>query len=173
MKAVMYCLLSLCLLGAPAMGQQNTGSKQNPLVDGKLMYVGRMPENIDSWIIYDLKAWGKYTPTRDPEGVDLTMKAYEPEKRTEYEMRGGIPHPKEVRKRRAVMFSISVNDWVTGRLVWQAEVLDRKPKRNPDVKPSDDVEIPAKGLSTQQLAQEIIRVLRRYVDHLAVQPGVR
>lgn len=173
MKTILYGLLSLFVLGAPAMGQQKSGGKQNPLVEGKLMYVGRMPENIDSWIIYDLKAWGKYKPTRDSEGVDLVMRAYKPETRTEYEMHRGIPQPRQVRKRRdhkPVMFSIGVTDWVTGHLVWQAEVLDRKPKRNPDVTPSEDAEIRARGLSSQQLAQEIVRVFRSYVDHLASQP---
>ena len=174
MKGVRYSLLSLCLLVAPVFGQQKTEGKQNPLINGKLMYVGPMPRNLDAWVVHDLKAWGKYTPTRDPEGVDLVMKAYEPETRIKYQMRRGIPQPKEVKKKRdrkPVMFSISVTDWVTGRLVWQADVLDRKPKRNQAMAPGEDAEISARGLSTQQLAQDITRELRRYADHLASQPG--
>ncbi len=175
MKVFAYSLLSLCLLVNPAFGQQNTKGEQNPLVHGKLMYVGRMPENIDTWIVYALKAWGKYTPTRESEGVDLTMKATAPERRTRYVMRNGIPQPSKVPEKRdhkPVLFSVDVNDWVTGRLVWQADILDRKPKNNPSTKPGADVEIDARGLSTEQIAQAIIRALRSYVDHLASQHEV-
>jgi hypothetical protein len=176
MKAVPCGLLSLCLLAAPVFGRQKVQGKQSPLNDGKLMYVGRMPENLDAWIINDLSAWGKYKPTRDSEGVDLVVKSYQPETSIQYEMHQGIPQPREVRKKHdhePVMFSIGVTDWVTGRLVWQAEVLDRKPKRNEVAAPSGHAVIRGKGLSTQQLAQVVTRELRRYVDHLASQPGVQ
>jgi hypothetical protein len=175
MKFALYCLLSLCLLAAPMMGQQKNQGTQNPLIDGKLMYVARMPQNLDAWIVNDLSVWGKYKPTRQDEGADLVMKAYEPETEIQYKMRRGIPQPKEVRKnrdRKHVMFSIIVADWVTGRQVWQADILDRKPKRNEDLAPREDAEISARGLSSQQLAQAITRELRRYVDHLGSQPGV-
>ena len=176
MKVVLYSLFSLCLLAAPVLGQQKAGGKQDPLIDGKLMYVGRMPNNIDAWVVHDLSTWGKYKPTREIEGVDLVMKAYEPETKTQYEMNRGIPLPKTVRKDRRhehVMFSIGVSDWVTGRLLWQAEVLNQKPKRNDHSMPSEDAEIRARGLSTEQIAQAITRELRRYVDHLAAQSGNR
>jgi vancomycin resistance protein YoaR len=104
----------------------------------------------------------------------LVMKAYQPETRTEYKMRRGIPQPKEVRKDRDhkhVRFSIVVSDWVTGHQVWQAEIMDRKPKRNAEAAPDEDAEIDTRGLSTEQIAQAIIRELRRYVDHLASQQG--
>lgn len=172
MKAYAFSLLSLCLLASPLLGQQKTKEKQNPLVDGKLMYVGRMPENIDTWIVYDLKAWGKYTPTRNAEGVDLTMKARAPETRTRYVMRNGIPQPSQVpakRNHKRIIFSIDVTDWVTGRLVWQAEILDRKPKNNHSAKQGAETDIYARGLSTEQIAQAIIRALHSYVDHLASQ----
>jgi hypothetical protein len=175
MKVALYSLLSLCLLAAPVAGQQKSQEKQNPLVDGKLIYVGRMPDNIDAWIVNDLSTWGKFKPTRQIEGVDLVMKAYEPETRTQYRMRRGIPQPREVRKdskRKHVMFSIVVTDWVTGRQVWQADILNRKAKRDAEATPGEDAEISARGLSTQQIAQAITRELRRYVDHLGSQPGV-
>ena len=176
MKVVLYSLLSVCLLAALVMGQHKTQEEKSPLVVGKLMYVGKMPENLDAWIVHDLSSWGKYKPAREIEGVDLVMKAYEPETRTQYEMRRGIPHPKEVpkdRNRKHVRFSIVVTDWVTGLQVWQADILDRKPKRNAESAPDENAEIGAKGLSTQQIAQAIIRDLRRYADHLAAQPGTR
>lgn len=174
MKVALYSLLSLCLLAAPAVGQQKKQDKQDPLVNGKLMFVGKMPDNLDAWIVHDLGSWGKYKPTREIEGVDLAMKAYEPETRTQYKMRRGIPQPREVRKdrdRKHVMFSIVVTDWVTGDQVWQADITDRKPKRNAETTPDEDAEIGARGLSTQQIAQAVIRGLRRYVDHLASRPG--
>lgn len=172
MKVFAYSLLSLCLLASPLFGQQKNKEKQNALIDGKLMYVGHMPERVDSWIVYDLKAWGKYTPTRDPEGVDLVMKAYEPPTRTKYEMRNGIPQPRKIPKMRdhkPILFTVAVTDWVTGRLVWQTDILDRKPKNNRSAPPSSDEAIGARGLSSEQLAQTIVRALRSYVDHLGSQ----
>ncbi len=174
MKAVLCTLVSLCLLVVPTSAQQKSEGKQNPLLDGKLMYVGRMPNNIDAWIVHDLSSWGKYRPTREIEGVDLVMKAYKPETEMEYKMRRGIPQPKEVHKDRArkhVMFSIVVTDWVTGAHVWQADILDLKPKSNESLAPSEDAEIRARGLSSELLAQAITRELRRYVDHLGAQTG--
>lgn len=168
MKVILCSLLSVYLFAAPVMGQQKSQGTQKPLVDGKLMYVGKMPQNLDAWIVHDLSAWGKYKPTRQIEGVDLVMKAYEPETKTQYEMRRGIPHPREVRKdrdRRHVMFSIVVTDWVTSRQVWQADIVNRKPNRNQAPALSEETEIRARGLSSQQLAQAVIRELRRYVDH--------
>lgn len=174
MRIVLYSLLSLCLFVTPIFGQQKSEGNENPLVEGKLMYVGPMPDNIDGWIVHDLQAWGKYKPTREIEGVDLVMKAFEPERRTRFEMRNGIPQPTrkpEKGSRKSVMFSISVSDWVTGRLLWQAEVLDKKPKKNASVTPSEDVEIRARRLTTQQIAQAITRELRRYVDNLSPHPA--
>ena len=175
MIAVRYSLLCLCLLAAPALGQQAHTGKQNELIGGKLMFVGRMPGSIDAWVINDLKAWGRYKPTQDPEGVDLTMRAYAPETRTEYQMRNGIPQPREVKKKNhePVMFTVTVTDWVTGQLLWQAEIIDRKPKRDEDLPPASDVKIRAGGFSGDQIAQALVRELRKYVDHLASQPGSR
>lgn len=170
MKVFLYGLLSLCMLASPAFGQQKTKGKQSPLVHGKLMYVGHMPGRIDTWIVYDLKAWGKYTPTRDPEGVDLVMKAYAPARRTEYRMHNGLPQPRKVpenREKKDVMFTIEVSDWVTNRLVWKADIIDRKPKGNQSSKPGEEVKIRARGLSSEQLAQTVVNALRSYEEQLA------
>lgn len=175
MKLILYSLLSLCLLAVPVVGQQKDQGTENPLADGKLMYVGKMPGNLDAWIVNNLSVWGKYKPTRQIEGVDLVMKAYEPETEVQYKLRKGIPQPKEVRKNRDqkhVMFSIIVDDWVTGHQVWKADIMDQKPKRDENNAPSADAEINARGLSSQQIAQAITRELRRYVDHLGSHPAV-
>lgn len=175
MKAVAYGVIGICLLALPAVGQHPTQEKSNPLVDGKLMYVGRMPENIDSWIVVDLRSWGKYKPTRDSEGVDLVMEAEKPETRLEYEMRQGVPQPKRVERRygdKGVMFKIIVTDWVTGRPVWQADILDKKQKKGRrETTVGSHSEIYAKGLSAQELAEEILRTLRSYVEHLSSEQG--
>jgi len=175
MKAVVYSAIMLCLLAVPALGQHPAQEKPNPLIGGKLMYVGRMPENLDAWIVVDLRTWGKYKPTRDSEGVDLVMEAHKPETSVEYEMRRGIPQPKRVEKRRGykpVMFSIIVTDWVTGQPVWQADILDRKQKKGQrETTAGSHSEIYAKGFSTQELAEEILRTLRSYVNQLPSEKG--
>jgi hypothetical protein len=175
MKAVLYSLFFVWLVAVPAMGQQANQGTESPLTNGKLMYVGKMPENLDAWVVNDLGLWGKYKPTRQIEGVDLVMKTYEPETEVQYKLRKGIPQPKEVRKdrgRKHVMFSVIVDDWVTGKQVWKADIMDQKPKRDENSPPAADAEINAGGLSSQQIAQAITRELRRYVDHLSSQTGV-
>ncbi|HEX5410361.1 MAG TPA: hypothetical protein VFZ27_00705 [Terriglobia bacterium] len=154
MRCAPYFLLSACLLSIPAIGQQAHQTTQNPLLNGKLMYVGKMPENLDGWIINDLSVWGKYKPTRQIEGADLVMKAYEPEMKVQYKLRRGIPQPKEVRKdrdRKHVIFSIIVDDWVTGQQVWKADVMGQKPKRHQNNAPSADAEIDAGGCRASRL----------------------
>ncbi len=172
MKAFASCALALFFLATPAIGQ-GLAQERNPLIDGKLMYVGWMPDNLDSWIVVDLRAWGKYKPTRDAEGVDLVMEAQKPERRTEFQMRHGIPQPKQVERRRGrIMFSIVVANWVTRKTVWQADILDKKPQKGRrEATTGSRSEIYAKGFSTQELAEEILRTLRSYVDHLSSEGG--
>lgn len=172
MRALVSCALALLFLVPSAFGKTPT-QKENPLVDGKLMYVGRMPKNIDSWIVVDLRVWGKYKPTRDPEGVDLVMEAREPKRKTEFRMRNGIPQPRQVERRRGhILFTVVVGDWVTRKPVWHADILNRKPKKgHRQTTTGSHSEIYAKGFSPQELAEEIVRTLRSYVDHLAAEQG--
>ena len=171
MKAIAYSLAAICLVTVSALGQQPATEKSNPLVDGKLMFVGKMPENLDSWIVVGLRSWGKYKPTRDPEGVGLEMRAYQPTRKVEYEMRQGIPQPKRTGKRdrdKQLMFTIVVTDWVTGKPVWEADILDRKQKNGRrENSTGSHSEIYARGLSSQVLAEEILRALRAYVAKLS------
>ena len=93
MAILRFCAL-LILAAVPAFGQQAATKKPNELLAGKLIYVAPMPDNIDQWVIDFLRRWGKYKVTSNPEGVDLVLKAVNPDKDTEWEMRGGVPSPK-------------------------------------------------------------------------------
>ena len=88
--------VALVFLKIPyAAGPQAPAKRANPLVAGKLIAVEPMPGNLDKWILDDLRAWGKYKLTGDPEGASLVMEARAPEKPPEYEVRGGIPQPRK------------------------------------------------------------------------------
>ena len=60
---------------------------------GKLVAVTAMPGHLDKWISDDLRAWGKYKVTGDPEGASLVIEAQLPEKPVEYPMPPGMPQP--------------------------------------------------------------------------------
>src|SRR5690348_3253249 len=68
----------------PAAGQQTEPKRPNKLVTAKLICVTPMEANLDQWILDDLRAWGKYRVTGDPEGADLVVRAYKPEKEPRY-----------------------------------------------------------------------------------------
>lgn len=90
------CAIALVFLRIScAAGPQAPAKRPNPLVAGKLVAVEPMPGNLDKWILDDLRVWGKYKLTGDPEGASLVMEAHAPEKRPEYEVRGGIPQPRK------------------------------------------------------------------------------
>jgi hypothetical protein len=103
------------------------------------------------------------------------MEALKPETRMEFEMKHGVPQPKSVEKRRGpkrIMYTIVVTDWVTGRRVWEAYILDRKEKNGRrETNTGSRSEVYAKGLSSQQLAEAILRALRSYVEQLAPKPA--
>jgi hypothetical protein len=173
-------LIGLCfvLAAGRAVAQQASPKKPNELVAGKLLYVAPMPANLDEWILDYLRRWGKYKVTGNPEGVDLVVKAYSPEKEMELEMRGGVPQPRGEGRRlpspipgkkheELPAVSITVFDWVTNEPLWHADILDRKQKKdeaNPP--PGPQTKIFARGLATDQLAQRITAKLREYVGQL-------
>jgi hypothetical protein len=172
--------MSLCLVLFVGQGaaQQASPKKPNELVTGKLVYVAPMPDNLDQWILDFLRRWGKYKVTGDPEGVDLVIKAYNPEKETELEMRGGVPQPRREGRRLPVPIprkqreelpavSISVIDWVTNEPLWHADILDRKQKKDePDPPAGPHTKIFARGMMPDQLAQKVTTRLREYVTQL-------
>ena len=165
-------LLLVAVLSAPSLalaraGQQTTAKPPSRLVTAKLICVTPMPNELDQWLLEDLRGWGRYKLTGDPEGADLVLKAYKPEKPPQYVLKkGGVPQPKKERHHAAL--TITVVDWAANEAVWQADVLDRKPKKEESGAPVNgpEVEIDAHGLKPDELAQKITRKLRDYVEEL-------
>lgn len=146
----------------------------NRLVTGKFIYVEPMPNNLDKWLQEDLRTWGRYRVTSNPEGVDLEISAEIPERRPQYRERHGVPLPKNQSKKRPQETSISVTDWTTGAELWSATLLDRNPKANESAPaPAATVEIPARDLTPDQLALKITRELEKYVEQLEGSGGHR
>ena len=169
MKFLAACLLVI-LTASGATGQgvspQAAAKRPNELVAGKLVHVEPMPGNLDQWIIDFLRRWGKYKLTGDPEGVDLVIRARMPQKETEYKMREGVPRPRKEKEEPPVL-SISVIDWVTSQTLWQAEILDKKQKKDEPEPPSGPLtRIYARGMTSDQLAIKVTRKLQDYVTEL-------
>lgn len=147
-------------------GAQAPPSKPSKLVSGKLVYVAPMPANIDQWVMEDLRSWGKYRVTANPEGVDLVISAKEPEKETQYVLKKGVPQPKKERPGPPAL-SIKVVDWVTNKMLWDVELLDRKPKTDePEPPPGPHTSLCVRGLKPEEIAQTLTRMLREYVEQL-------
>ena len=164
--------LALGLALIPAAGQQTEPKRPNRLVTAKLICVTAMEDNLDQWILDDLRAWGKYRLTGDPEGADLVMRAYGPEKEPRYKVgREGIPQPKGERRELPAL-SVTVVDWVTNERLWEAEILNKKPKsQDAEASPGPETQIYARGLKPDQLAQKLTRKLRDYVEVLEKAEG--
>ena len=127
-----------------------------------------MIDGLDRWITENLQAWGKYRVTNDPEGADLIIRAYRPEKEPEYKLRtGGVEQPKKERHPPPPAVQVTVIDWVKNEALWQADIIDKKPKKDePEPPPGPATEVYARGLKPDELAQKITRKLREYVDGL-------
>ncbi len=170
-KLKIWVDLILILATAPAAGQQPSPKKPSKLVAGKLVYVAPMPGNLDRWILDDLRVWGKYKPTGDPEGVDLVIRADAPEKPAQYKTREGIPQRRRDRPGPPAV-SISVLDWVTSETLWHADLLDRKPKKDEADPPAGPhTHIFAHGLTTDQIGEKLTAKLREYVNELEAAEG--
>jgi hypothetical protein len=175
---------ALILVVAPVFGQQAAPKKVNELVAGKVIYVAPMPDNLDQWISDFLQRWGKYKVTGNPEGVDLVLQAVNPgDKETEWEKRGGVVQPKGQgsrlpapiprRERKEVpVVSIDVINWVTSERIWHAEVLNRKQKKDePDPPAGPETTIFAGGMTADQIAMKVTRILQAYVAELEKSGG--
>ena len=147
-------------------GAQAPTSKPNKLVSAKIVYVAPMPASLDQWVAEDLRGWGKYRVTANPEGVDLTVSAIEPDTETKYGLKKGVPQPKKQRPGPPVL-SIKVVDWVSNQILWDVQLLDRKPKKDePESSPSPHASLLTHDLKPEEIAQTVIRMLRQYVDQL-------
>jgi len=139
----------------------------NRLLTGKLIYVAPMPDNLDKWLQEDLRTWGRYRVTSNSEGVDLEIDVVVPERQTQYRERHGVPMPKGEPKKQPKETSISVVDWTTGAQLWSATLLNRNPKANEaPPAPAASIEIPARDMTSGQLALKITREFERYVEQL-------
>jgi hypothetical protein len=168
------CILSAILaLGAFRIrAQQTAAPAANRLVTGKLIYVAPMPNGLDKWLQQDLKDWGRYRVTSNPEGVDLQVQAVVPEKQPRYKERHGVPMPKGESKDKPQEASIDVVDWTSGERLWSAALLDKKLDPNqPQAAPGAELEIRARGMTPDQLALKITSELRRYVSQLESAPA--
>jgi hypothetical protein len=163
------------LAAALALGQQASPKKRNQLLVGKLIYVSPIPSDIDRWIGDYLNQWGKYKLTGNPEGVDLIVNAVSSEKEAKLVNRRGVPQPQgegrhfpgRGRGNAIPVTSISVSDWATNEVLWQADILDRKQKKdeaNPPAGPHTTIF--ARDLTSDQLAQKVTEKLRDYVSEL-------
>jgi hypothetical protein len=178
MSHLVFCGI-LVLAVAPVSGQQAGAKEVNELIAGKLIYVAPMPNNIDQWITDFLRRWGKYKVTGNPEGVDLVLKAIEPNKETEWEKHQGIPQPKGTGSRLPAPFprrgkkedlpvvSVEVVDWVRNQRIWRADVLDRKQKKDePEPPAGPETTIFAHGMTPDAIAMKVTRTLQAYVAEL-------
>jgi hypothetical protein len=183
MRQAPLCLLMLLMTASGHAQQPASPRRPNELLVGKLIYVAPMPAGLDGWIMDYLRRWGKYQITGNPEGVDLVLKSYKPEKETEWDKRDGIPVPKGEdrrtplsRKKREELpaISFSVIDWVTDQPVWHADILDRKQKKDePDPPPGPHTKIFARDMTPDQIAQRVTMKLREYVAQLEKGGGAK
>jgi len=174
------CLMAVGIY-ATARGQQAASEKPNALVVGKLIYVESMQDGLDQWIIDFLRRWGKYKVTTNPEGVDLVIQAVNPEKDLRLETRGGTAEPKgsdrphlPISKKHTELgtTSISVVSWVSNQTVWQADILNRKPKKDEaDVPAGPQTKIFARDMTSDQVAAKLVGKLKEYEQGLEKPTG--
>ncbi len=171
-------MLVMGLAAVAAFGQQAPTTRPDELAKGKLLYVGPMPYNLDKWLQQDMQAWGKYKVTANPEGVDLKMEAYVPERE---QFNGRIPRPKSsIDRAKDVIHpgrcprlgpkevpaaTVTVVDWVTNERLWYAHLLDkRSPNGIGDVAEGEHTDLYVHGLTPDQIAMKITRSFRDYVE---------
>ncbi len=170
-RAAIILAWILCFSSASIVARaQATNAKPNRLVTAKIAYVAPMPDNLDQWLIQDLRAWGQYQISGNSQGVDLVIRAKKPQEKHQYVLRGGMPVEKKQRKTPPVL-SITVTDWVTGEKLWQADILDQSPKKNQNPTPGPSTEIYARHMAPDQIAQRCATLLRRYVTELEQTSG--
>ena len=156
----------------PAGAQQAPSPGPNELVAGKLIFVESMQDGLDRWIIDFLRRWGKYKVTTNPEGVDLVIEAVNPDKDLRLQTRGGTAEPKgsdrphlPLSKKHPELpaTSITVVNWVSSQTVWQADILNRKPKKDEaDLPSGPQTKIFARDMTSDQIAAKVVDKLKEY-----------
>ncbi len=167
-----YCkLFKLALvisMGLPASMQAQSAQTSTPaanrLVTARIAYIAPMPDNLDQWLIEDLKAWGKYKITENPQGVDLVIRAKKSGENRPYVIRNGQVQRRPAKKPQVL--AITVVDWVTGAQLWQANIRDESPKKNSRTPPGPETDIYARHMTPDQIAQHCATQLREYVQGL-------
>ena len=184
-SAILFFAACLIALGpyATARGQQAPAAKPNELVAGKLIYVESMQDGLDQWIIDFLRRWGKYKVTTNPEGVDLVIQAVNPKKDLQLETRGGTAEPKgsdrphlPTSKKHSELpaTSVEVVNWVSSQTVWQADILNRKPKKDEaDVPAGPQTKIFARDMTSDQIAAKVVDKLKEYEQGLEKPSGAK
>ncbi|MGH9328705.1 MAG: hypothetical protein ACRD2B_18715 [Terriglobia bacterium] len=171
MKQAVVSVLFLGYCAFLSATPQSASSVPNPrtrLLTAKILYVARMPDNLDQWLIADLKTWGRYQITASPQGVDLEIRAKVPARQPRYSVRGGVPVERK-QKQRPPVLSITLVDWVTGEKLWQADILNSGLKNNANSPPGPEAKIDARHMTPDQIAQRCATDLRRYVTQLEQQ----
>jgi hypothetical protein len=177
-SSVFLLVAGICVM---AWGQQAPAEKPNELVVGKLIYVDSMPDGLDRWVVDFLRRWGKYKVTGNAEGVDLVIEAVNPEKDLGLETRAGTAQPKgsdrphlpmSRGKHELPVAAISVIAWVSSQTVWQADILNRKPKKEEtDLPAGPKTKIFAHAMTSDQIAQRIVAKLKEYEEGLEKSGG--
>ncbi len=139
-------------------------ARPSRLVTGKIMYVAPMPNQLDQWLIQDLRAWGNYQISGNSEGVDLVMSARTPPKHIQYNPSNRVPLRRPAAK--PPVLSINVVNWVTGQRVWQCKLSDHKPKKNATASAGPDAILDAHGMKPEEIAERCVRLLGQYVAQL-------
>lgn len=169
MKTGILALALITCCAAPGGAQQPAASALaasavGRLLTAKIIYVAPMPDRLDQWLIEDLRAWGKYKISDNPQGVDLEMRAEKAQTRTHFVMRDGTVQRKQPKT--PPVLSVTVVDWVTGAKLWQAKILNAGAKKNQTPPAGPDTEIHARHMTPDQVAQRCVSDLRLYVTRL-------
>ena len=159
----------LCLPPVGVLAQEPAEEQPNELVAGRLIYVNRMPGELDRWIVDFLRRWGKYTVTGDPEGVDLVWDAHRAGTEVRYRLdrRRGLPTPERRDDGGRNAISLTITDWVAGEPLWHVALSSKKRQKKDPLPPAGPrTKVFTRKLSTEQLADRIVERLREYVKQL-------
>jgi hypothetical protein len=161
--------LGFFLLLASVCASQTGPPQPNRLATARVIYVEPMPDQLDQWLIQDLRAWGRYQIASSEQGVDLVISAKKPEKHIHFTKHQTPPILRRQHKTPPVL-SVTVVDWVTGARMWQADILNVSPKKNQTPQPGPKTEIYAGHMTPDQIAERCTNLLRRYVKSLEQAP---